>query len=115
MSKTKDGYRDCPKCGLHRRPDDNILMREDTNFRILNRNVARSPKGTEVEIVEASAGLKGTYGHLKTDGPVYALRSKPGFIIGTSRDEDDLILLIACHGWCIEDPDIANIVDSIKT
>jgi len=73
LEKTEDGYLDCPKCGLRRRQNDKILMREESNFHILNRNVKRSPEGTEVEIVEANPGLHGIYGQLKTEGPTYAL------------------------------------------
>lgn len=114
MLQAENRFLDCPNCGLHRRPNDKIWLCEETNFYILGRNIVRSPSGTRVEIIETNHGLKGIYGQLKSEGPSFALRSKSGFIIGLSRDKDDLILLIAEYDWCIEDPEIGSIVDGIK-
>ena len=114
LVEDEDNFLNCLKCGLHRRPGDKVLVCKKTNFHILNRNVARSPRGIEVEIVETNPGLRGIYGQLKTEKSTHALRSSQGFIIGLSRDKDDLILLIAEHGWCIKDPEIANIVNGIE-
>lgn len=110
----EDSFLNCPKCGLHRRPNDRILVCKETNFHILNRNVNRSPENTEVEIVKTNPGLRGTHGQLKMEKPMYALRSLRGFIIGLSREKDDLILLIAEHGWRIKDLEIAGIINGIK-
>ena len=114
LTKAEDGFLNCPKCGLHRRAVDKILMCKETNFHVLNRNVQRSPEGTEVEVVETNPGLRGIYGQLKAAGPTYALRSLPGFIIALSRDKDDLILLVVECGWRIRDPELAALVDGIR-
>jgi len=114
LIRREDDFLHCDECDVHRRPNDRIFLREETGFCVLGRNMTRSPYGTVVAIVEANPGLRGVYGQFKADGPTYALRSEPGFIIGLSRDKDDLILLIAEHGWCIEDSEITDIVKGIK-
>jgi len=95
--------------------DNRTTLRKEVNFYVLDRNVKRSPAGIKVEIIVTNPGLKGSYGCLKTDSPTYALKSEHGFIIGFSRDKDDLILLIAEHGWLIDDPEIAGIAKVLMT
>jgi len=114
LRKAEDGMLDCPQCGLRRRASDKVWLNEKTNFHILNRNIKRSPAGTKVVIVECNAGLSGIYGTLKGHGPTYGLRSEAGYMLGFSRDKDDLILLIAECDLCIEDAEVAQIVNGIK-
>jgi hypothetical protein len=114
LRKAEDGALDCPRCGLRRRATDKVWLNEKTNFHILNRNIKRSPPGTKVEIVICNPGLSGICGTSKEFGPTYGLRSEAGYMLSFSRDKDDLILLIAECNLCIEDAEVAQIVDGIK-
>ena len=114
LTKARNGALQCRMCGLNRRPNDKILVRKETNFFVLNRNIRRSPAGTTVEIIITCHGLSGIYGTLKSEGPTYALRTEHGLIIAFSKDKDDLTMLIAEHRWRIEDTEIATLVDGLR-
>jgi len=86
-----DGTSECVDCGLTRRKPDNITISEKTNFRILNRNVARTPTGSLVSINVLSAATG------------FVLKSSNLLCIAFSYDMEDLILLAAENGWEISD------------
>lgn len=111
LRKDSDGFLDCPRCGLRRRANDKICANEKSNFLILNRNVRKTSAGSEVEMFTANSSFLGAdQGESVTIG----LRSKTGLVIATSRDRDDLIILIAECDWRIQDPEIAAAVDHIR-
>jgi len=93
----------CWKCELHRKPADRILIRPDTKFWVLKRNVARVPSGSEVEICTCNE-LSGIFGTFK-EKIDWALRSKTGFIIATSRDVEDLAIMIVENEWYAQGPE----------
>jgi len=99
----------CWKCKLHRKPTDSVLVRPDTNFRILKRNLSRVPAGSEVEIHtcnEVGGALSGIYGTFN-DGKKsdWMLRSKTGFVVATSKDIEDLAILIFENEWYAQGPE----------
>ncbi len=94
----------CWKCELHRKPADRILIRPDTKFWVLKRNLDRVPPGSEVEIYVCGHELTGAFGTFKESRDL-ALKSKTGFVIATSRDIEDLALLVVENDWYAEGPE----------
>jgi len=93
----------CCRCELHRRQNDKVRIRTDTNFWVLKRNVARVPPGSEVEVnmCNETSGIYGTF-----KGSIdWILKSKTGFVIATSRDIEDIAILIFENEWYITGPE----------
>jgi len=106
-------YRRCTQCGLLRRPDDRVVQRKSTNFFVLNRNIKRTPAGAKVELLEQRGDLSGIHGTFKFSNGSFHLRAvATGLIIGSSRDRDDLAVLVAEHDWQADGPD--DFVSSIE-
>ena len=99
MTKNSDGSYDC-LCGLHRRPDDRIVVRADTNHYFLRRNVLRTPPGSKVELVRCSDGLEGVLGVLRGSAS-YAIRSN-SLMIAFSTDIGDLAIMVFENNWWTE-------------
>jgi hypothetical protein len=94
----------CWKCELHRKPADKVLVRPDTQHWIIKRNLARVSPGSEVEIHTCGYVLSGAFGAFKGSVDL-ALKSKTGFVIATSKDIEDLALLIVENDWYAEGPE----------
>ena len=104
LRKLPDGSMLCWKCELHRRPADRILVRQDTKFWVIKRNLTRVPSGSEVEVSTHNeiSGVFGTFKE-KTD---WILKSKTGFVIATSLDIEDLAILIVENEWYVQGPEL---------
>ncbi len=101
------GVRHCPKCGLRRRPDDRIVVRKDTNFRYLARNVDRTPTGSRVRIDQIGQLITSIYGVVDADvhDITYVLKqSDSECCIAFSDDVEDLVLFLIEHDWWIDGP-----------
>jgi len=86
------------------KPTNRQLVRPETSFYVIERNIARVPQGTEVEIYTPNQ-LSGTLGAFKEKTTII-LRSKTGFVIASSQDIEDLALLIAEHNWYADGPEL---------
>ena len=93
----------CWKCELHRKPADRILVRQDTKFWVLKRNIGRVPPGSEVEVCTCNE-LSGVFGTFK-EKIDWTLKSKTGFVIATSLDIDDLAIMIVENEWYVQGPE----------
>lgn len=103
LRKLPDGSMLCWKCELHRKPADRILVRQDTKFWVLKRNIGRVPPGSEVEVCTCNE-LSGVFGTFK-EKIDWTLKSKTGFVIATSLDIDDLAIMIVENEWYVQGPE----------
>jgi hypothetical protein len=103
LRKLPDGSMLCWKCELHRKPADRILVRSNTKFWVIKRNLGRVPPGSEVEVCTCNE-LSGIFGTFK-ENIDWTLKSKTGFVIATSRDIEDLAILIVENEWYIQGPE----------
>jgi len=92
-----------------------VIVDVEHQYSILDRNVDKSPVGTQVEIVQCNEGLKTELGYLKGFEPIRMVRSISGWCMAFSRDIDDLILLIADRGWVINDKEIMSTVNALRS
>lgn len=90
--------------GEHMR-ENRTLIRSDTQFWVIKRNVDRVPRGSEVEICSCNDQLIGSFGMFKDDSAKMMLRSKTGFVVATSIDIEDLALLIVENEWYAAGPE----------
>lgn len=98
-------YSVCDACGLRRRPEDRQIMRLESSYVVLRRNIDRTPPGSEVELVDCGQKLQGTLGVFQNGRTTKALRTTAGFIVAFSDDIEDLALLIVEHEWYIAGPE----------
>lgn len=108
----------CWKCELHRRAADKVLIRADTRYWIIKRNLSRVPPGSEVEICPCNDQFSGIFGKFKGETCDYMLRSKTGFVIAMSTDVEDLAILISENEWYVEGPeellDLLNLLADVR-
>lgn len=111
------GVRHCPECGLRRRPNDTIVARKDTNFRYLNRNVGRTPAGSEVMIEQLGQLITSIHGIVDADvhDISFALkRSNSDYCIAFSDDIEDLVLFAVEHAWWFAGPaELVELADTL--
>jgi len=99
------GYSVCDACGLRRRPEDRQIVRLESNYMVLRRNLRRAPPGSEVELVDCGQKLQGTMGVFQNGRTTKALRTTSGFIVAFSDDIEDLALLVVECEWYIAGPE----------
>jgi hypothetical protein len=98
----------CKQCGLRRHPDDTVIVREDTHFRFLKRNVNRTPSGSKVKIEQCGQMVTSIYGIAKADvhDIHYTLKSaEVDRCIAFSHDMEDLALFAVENNWWFDGPD----------
>ena len=106
----------CWKCELHRKPTDRVLLRPDTQYWVVKRNLNRVPPGSEVEVVGCNSQLVGTFGTFDDRTGDFAIRSKTGFVVATSRDIEDLAILIVENEWYVQGPEqLLKILDILAS
>lgn len=103
--RLESGYWFCDACGLRRRPEDRQIMRLESNYVVLQRNLDRAPPGSEVELVDCGQKLQGTMGVFKNGRVTKALRTTSGFVVAFSDDIEDFALLIVEREWYIAGPE----------
>jgi hypothetical protein len=80
------------------------LVRPETSFYIIERNIERVSPGSEVEIYSPNQ-LDGVFGTFK-EKTTLILRSKSGFVIASSQDIEDLAILVVEYDWFANGPEI---------
>lgn len=90
-----------------------VIANQKRNFRLIARNIHRIPAGERVEIVSLQNIPYGSAGVFKGDAE-YMLRSVSRFVIATSKDVADLLLLAVDKRWIIDGEYASAALDLVR-